>query len=83
MKTKIKSLTELTAFEEYIKGQQPLVARVYTGSIYFYGVDGGYCQHSIFWDIAGNTNIQLQKSLLAAVNAACNTDFELENDVVK
>lgn len=79
-KIKIKRLGELIAFEEYIKGQQPLVACVYCSSIYFYDATGEHCQNSIQWNLKDDNSKELNKALLAAINAACNTNFELNEN---
>lgn len=75
---KIKKLSELKAFEEYIKGQQPLVRCVYSSSIYFFGGPND-CQYSIQLDpdLSRNRN-EVDKIFLKAINAACNTEFEFD-----
>lgn len=75
---KIKNLHELYAFEEYIKGQQPLVRSVYTSAIYFFGGEND-CQYSFHFDphLSRNKD-EIDKIMLKAINAACNTEFEFD-----
>lgn len=75
---KIKKTSDLTAFEEYIKGQQPLVRCVYSSSIYFFGGQND-CQYAIHFDLDLDRNRnEIDKIMLKAINAACNTEFEFD-----
>lgn len=73
---KIKSLQDLCNHESYIKEKCHLVRDVYTCAIYFY--NGSY--HSLQWDVGGVTPKEIQELYLRMINAACNTDFELEEN---
>jgi hypothetical protein len=75
---KIKRLNELKYFESYIKMCQPLVEHVYHASIYFRFGEEQSCINTIHWDLLDRTTEEGEKLLLKAINAICNTNFEIE-----
>lgn len=76
--TKIKRLNELQYYEDFIKYHQPLVKHVYQASIYFRFGDEESCINAIHWDLLDRTTEEGEKLLLKAINAICNTNFEIE-----
>lgn len=81
MSIKIKNLSELSKHAYFIKRQQPLVREVYSSSIYFFGGTND-CQYSISFEFGEEPkrSSKVEIALLSAINAACNTDFEIDDE---
>ena len=81
-KIKIKDLSELhkEEHEHYIKYKCPEVKNVYCTGIYFKDENNpDCCGISIgFHGYPNPLSISMQEIILKAINAACNTYFELE-----
>ena len=60
--------------KDYIKEKQPLVLHVFTNTIYFKN-----SSHSIDWGCQPEGN-DLDDMFLRAINAACNVEFEFEDE---
>jgi len=81
-KIKIKDLSDLykEEYEHYIKYKCPEVKNVYCTGIYFKNEnDPDCCGIQISFNSYPKTiSISMQERILKAINAACNTYFELE-----
>lgn len=77
---KISSLADLVKHEEYIKSSCPDIKSVLCTAIYF--IDKSNPSSSgvsiSFHGYPEEMNIYTQYIVLKAINAACNTDFDLE-----
>lgn len=79
-KIKIKCLSELTNHETYIRNSCKDIKHVFDTGIYFYNeLDPKSCGLQIsFSSYPTKISFDNQQLILRAINAACNTEFILE-----